>query len=257
MDIQLLTSLKILIIGDYCKDIYKYGSVDRLSPEAPVPILNLVEEEVITDGMAGNVYNNIKALNATASLVVSNKNILKIRYIDKKTKQHLLRVDHETACEEIKLDLKNINTYNAIVISDYDKGSIRPNTINTILKHFNGVVFVDSKKKDLNVFKKCIIKINEHENKSVIKFPNNSKIIVTLGENGALYNNKMFPTKKVEVFDVCGAGDSFMAGLSVQYLLTKNIEDAINFANTCASNVVKKSGTSVLNFDEVKNDIRF
>jgi D-beta-D-heptose 7-phosphate kinase/D-beta-D-heptose 1-phosphate adenosyltransferase len=67
----------------------------------------------------------------------------------------------------------------------------------------------------------------------------------------------IYPTKKVEVFDVSGAGDSFMAGLVIQFLLTKKFDDAINFANSCASNVVKKSGTAIIDFEEVKDDLRF
>jgi bifunctional ADP-heptose synthase (sugar kinase/adenylyltransferase) len=48
-----------------------------------------------------------------------------------------------------------------------------------------------------------------------------------------------------------------MAGLVVQYLLTKNFKQAIEFANICAANVVSKTGTAIIDFKEIKNDLRF
>ena len=60
MDTLQQKSFKVLIIGDDCTDIYQYGYVDRISPEAPVPILNVVEE-VVKPGMAGNVRENLVA----------------------------------------------------------------------------------------------------------------------------------------------------------------------------------------------------
>ena len=69
----------------------------------------------------------------------------------------------------------------------------------------------------------------------MVKTSNNSKLIVTLGDKGALYNNKLYKTDKVEVYDVCGAGDVFLSALAVHFLLTNRLEDAIMFANRCAS----------------------
>ena len=62
---QLLKPFKILLIGDSCVDEYFYGSVDRLSPEAPVPILKINQGRK-EDGMAANVYNNLLAFNSLA-----------------------------------------------------------------------------------------------------------------------------------------------------------------------------------------------
>ena len=60
MDIQQLKSFKILVIGDSCTDVYNYGTCDRISPEAPVPILKTtyIEEK---PGMALNVQKNLEA----------------------------------------------------------------------------------------------------------------------------------------------------------------------------------------------------
>jgi D-beta-D-heptose 7-phosphate kinase/D-beta-D-heptose 1-phosphate adenosyltransferase len=257
MDIQRLKQLKVLVIGDYCTDIFKYGNCNRLSPEAPVPVF-LFEHETKTDGMAGNVYNNIVSLKLNSQLIVSNKESIKVRYIDSKSKQHLLRADFEKTNKPINIkSIGNLKKYDSIIISDYDKGSIVEETVKYITDNFKGPIFVDSKKSNLSIFKNCIIKINESEFIKSKNIPKNSELIVTLGERGALYREEMIPVEKVSVFDVSGAGDSFMAGLVAQYLLIKDLKTAIKFANICASNVVKKSGTAIIDFQEVKHELCF
>lgn len=256
MNFQRLKSLKVLVIGDYCTDIFKYGSCNRLSPEAPVPVF-LYDYEVKTEGMAGNVFNNLKALKVQVDIKTSSKESIKERYVDLKNKHHLLRVDYEKTSPELQIEFK-VDEYDAIVIADYNKGTITKNVFDKIIEKFNGPIFIDSKKQDLKIYdnKNCILKIN-HDEFEKASIPLLSKLIVTLGENGAMKDGIVYPSKKIEVFDVSGAGDSFMAGLTVQYLLTKNFEDAIKFANSCAASVVKKSGTAILNFEEVKNDMCF
>jgi D-beta-D-heptose 7-phosphate kinase/D-beta-D-heptose 1-phosphate adenosyltransferase len=258
MDIQRLKQLKILVIGDYCIDVFKYGHCNRLSPEAPVPVF-LYDHEIKMDGMAGNVNKNLLSLKTNSTLICSNKDSLKIRYVDIKSKQHLIRADYEKNNKPININsIGNIKKYDAIVISDYNKGSIVEENVKHIIENFHGPIFVDSKKNDLSIFKKCIIKINESEFIKCINTPKDSELIVTLGENGALYKEEIIPVnKKVTVFDVSGAGDSFMAGLVVQYLLKNDLKIAINFANVCASSVVKKTGTACIDFEEIKDEICF
>ena len=76
-------------------------------------------------------------------------------------------------------------------------------------------------------------------------------MIVTLGEKGAKYENKIYPTKKVEVFDVCGAGDTFISALCSYYIVTKNMIDSIKFANKCAGFVVQKIGTYSIKEEDI------
>lgn len=257
MDIQQLKSLKILVIGDYCVDIFKYGICERLSPEAPVPVFNF-KHLTKNDGMAGNVVNNLKALKVNAILETSYSEIIKERLIDLKSKQHLVRIDYEQPIEPIKFEsIRNLDTYDSVIVSDYNKGSVNDKLIKDILNNFNKPIFVDTKKTDLSIFENCIIKINESEYKNVKKMPKKCDLIVTLGERGAKYNNIIYSTEKVNVFDVSGAGDSFLCGLCVQYLINKDLICAIKFANICAANVVKKIGTAVVEFEEVKDEICF
>ena len=130
-------SLKILLVGDSCYDYYHYGEVKRISPEAPIPILDF-SHVTKKRGMASNVYDNLKALGANVDIITSfSEN--KRRYIDQKTGQQLLRVDERISEERYEdVDAPLMSDYDAIVISDYDKGfliSLRNDSI-CVFSHF-------------------------------------------------------------------------------------------------------------------------
>jgi len=111
-------------------------------------------------------------------------------------------------------------------------------------------MFIDSKRKDLSIFKKSIIKINEKE-RIDCKAVDSENLIVTLGSNGACWKDEVFPSEKVEVRDVSGAGDTFFASFVAKFLVTNHFPESIRFANKCAASVVKKSGTSIVDLSEV------
>ena len=67
-----------------------------------------------------------------------------------------------------------------------------------------------------------------------------------MGGDGCFYNEKLYPVQKMDVIDVSGAGDSFMAALCVRYTQSNDIEQSIEFANQCASEVVKHRGTTII-----------
>ena len=69
--------MNILIVGDSCKDIFIYGEITRLSPEAPVPVLNPLKE-ISNDGMAKNVVNNVESLGINVYSVTNRNSIRKI-----------------------------------------------------------------------------------------------------------------------------------------------------------------------------------
>ena len=72
------------------------------------------------------------------------------------------------------------------------------------------------------------------------------KMIITQGQKGCIYRNKIYKVPLVEVKDVSGAGDTFISGLCCEFLKTKDIEKSIHFANECATKVVQKRGVSTL-----------
>lgn len=261
MDIQQLKSLKILVIGDSCTDIYNYGTCERISPEAPVPVLKTTFKES-KPGMALNVQKNLEALGHQTMILTNHETITKERFVDQRTMQHLLRVDSGEEDKLLPMDKRIIETvkasgfeYDCVVISDYDKGFICSDNCSEIidlLRKENVVVFVDSKKTDLSCFGECIIKLNNLEFSRIEKEPLDSEMIVTLGASGARWRDQHFETESVNVFDVCGAGDTFMAALVTAYMSTFSFPEAIKFANRCAGMSVKKFGNYIISLEDLE-----
>ena len=141
--------LKIILIGDSCYDKTHFGHVNRLSPEAPIPIVDY-NYTTIDDGMTSNVYKNF------INLGLNSKNIFlythfyeeKERFIDIKTSQQLLRVDRKISSEPVSNKIpENLNEYDAIVISDYNKGLVNYDMIENLVYNFNqNVVCIHIKK---------------------------------------------------------------------------------------------------------------
>jgi D-beta-D-heptose 7-phosphate kinase/D-beta-D-heptose 1-phosphate adenosyltransferase len=163
-----------------------------------------------------------------------------------------IRIDTNTELKSTFKDYKseiNFNDYSAVVISDYDKGFITEDEIQFISNN-HPVTFLDTKK-IINSWAENIkfIKINRAEyelSKNHLTEKIRSKIITTLGSGGAVYHNIQYDVEDVEVKDLSGAGDTFLAGLTCTFLNTNNIEESIKFANICATSVVQKKGVSVI-----------
>ncbi len=231
---------KILLIGDACVDKYIYGTVDRISPESPVPVLKLSGKEESRPGMASNVYENLKALHCDVQQL-SGQISYKTRFVDTKSGYQLLRVDEDAKSEPFELVSELPIGYDAIVVSDYMKGFITYSNVRELRKVYDGPIFIDTKKDDLQRFDGCFVKVNETEFNRCTSAPKD--MIVTLGSKGAMYNRKLYSTEQVEVHDVTGAGDVFLASLATFYLHTGSIEEAIPYANKLAAISVTHKGT--------------
>ena len=249
---QQQNSFNVLLIGDSCIDKYNIGIVDRISPEAPVPVLKIVNTYELP-GMAANVNLNLINLNINADFVTNDSPVIKTRFIDERSGQHLLRVDDEPSVPRWNGNCpKSIDSYDAIIVSDYNKGFLSDDQIYSLIRNSECPVFIDTKKQDLNMFNmpNTFVKINELEYKNSTSKHDN--LIVTLGGKGAMYNDQIYPTKKVEVMDVCGCGDTFLSALAAQYLFTKDIEKAIIFANIAAGITVQHRGNYAPSYDEIR-----
>ena len=254
--------MTILIVGDSCEDVFIYGDITRLTPEAPAPVFNPLRKKT-NGGMAKNVANNVEALKTTIFTVTNNNNIRKVRYVDDKSNQLVLRVDEHDHCDRIDketlMQIKNNEYYplmsnktsvDAIIISDYCKGFLHENDIKYICEH-NDNVFVDTKKKLGDwVSGADYININslEYEQNKDFLQGNDiiNKTIITKGNEGCLFQGKIYPTEDVPVKDISGAGDTFLAGLVVEYVKTNDIIKAIAFAQECTKIVVQKHGVSTV-----------
>ena len=188
--IKLNKKPNILVIGDLMIDHYLWGSCDRISPEAPVQVVNVKKESSVLGG-AGNVINNLVTLGSvvdvisvigndsvanelksllekidvpTSNLVVENnrKTSKKSRLIA--SQQQVLRYDmesiddiNENSHKQIIQTLeKNIDKYSSIILSDYGKGVLTTNLTKEIIKISNKnniKVLVDPKGKDYSKYK--------------------------------------------------------------------------------------------------------
>ena len=255
MDIPQLIPLNILLVGDSCSDEYLFGRAERLSPEAPVPIFD-VERRESKGGMAANVFNNLVSLGNKVDFATNRHTTKKIRVIDLKSNQQLLRLDEgkQIDCFEIESVFTSPAKYDALVISDYDKGFLSLESMIELINmaQKNDIpVFIDSKKTNLFGVKNCFIKINQKEYDSLTIYPEGNEFIVTLGPNGASWKDCIIPAKKRFVFDVCGAGDTFLAAFVSSYMSIRNIIKSIEFANECASISVTKMGCHIISLSEL------
>ena len=161
----------ILVIGDLMIDHYLWGSCERISPEAPVQVIN-VDSDTLLLGAAGNVVNNLKALGAKVDVIsvigvcnesIELKKLLKDINIDtrhlviqndrvtsKKSRiiaanQQVIRYDRESSDEinndsqtAILISFKSIiNNYDAILLSDYGKGVLTSNLTQSLISIAN------------------------------------------------------------------------------------------------------------------------
>ena len=99
--IQQASQLNVLVIGDSCVDKFVYGCCDRLSPEAPVPVLRHIRTKIMP-GMAANVAENIMAFTHNVKLITQNEESTKVRYVDAKSNQHIMRFDTEPLIDNVE-----------------------------------------------------------------------------------------------------------------------------------------------------------
>jgi bifunctional ADP-heptose synthase (sugar kinase/adenylyltransferase) len=253
MDIRQQKSWNVLLVGDSCLDVYHYGICERMSPEAPVPVFKETSQENRL-GMSGNVKLNLESLGFNVTHLHNTEEIKKHRFIEERYGQQLFRHDEGEKSKVKPLQSIPDGEFDAVVVSDYNKGFITPDSFKYLKKQLSPSTpfFVDSKKRDLRIFENCILKINELE-ASRAAFEETQEVVITLGSKGASWKNKIFKTDKVDVFDVCGAGDVFLAALVYGYLNYRDMQKAIILANKCASLSVTKMGTYVLKSSDIKN----
>lgn len=254
MGTQQQEKFKILLIGDAGEDVYTYGYVNRISPEAPVPIFE-PHYTIHKDGMAGNVRKNLEALGCKVEFLcgeVSKKN----RLIDERSKQQLMRLDNDVISNPLdNFKLEHLKNIDAVVISDYNKGFVSYDLIRLITTAFRPKpIFIDTKKTDLARLDGCYVKINKLEHsRATSQLPDKDHLIVTHGSNGAVWDGWVYPAEIAgDVTDVCGAGDTFLSALVYKFLETRNMPDAIKFANKAAAVTVQHIGVYAPRLEEIE-----
>tara|TARA_Y100000768_G_scaffold385065_1_gene370353 strand:+ start:92 stop:1018 length:927 start_codon:yes stop_codon:yes gene_type:complete len=198
---------KILVLGDVMLDRYWTGKVSRISPEAPVPVVDIAETfdkpggaanvaknladfgmDVILVGLIGDdeTSDSLKSIIADTNISfypiidTSIRTTLKLRVIDQN--QQLLRIDHEDANISKKIkssynDIKNLlDSCDGVVISDYDKGVVKP-IIHDVIRdanHLDLMTFIDPKGNDFSVYtSSTLVKPNLSEFELIMGKSNN------------------------------------------------------------------------------------
>ena len=241
--------MKVLLLGDSCEDEYIYGRCTRISPEAPVPVLDYAKIQT-KSGMAGNVCLNLQSFGLDITFLTNNEQLVKTRFIDEKSNQQILRVDNEEKIKPLMIPVAT-DTFDAVVISDYDKGYLTTKKIFEIVDSASCPVFIDSKKSILPNKPNCFIKINDVEYEKLDNY-NIDNLIVTKGSEGCIYKQTLYPAEKVNVYDVVGAGDTFLAALVYGYITTNNIDQSLMLGNRAAGIAVQQPGTYILTEEDVK-----
>ena len=238
--------MRLLVIGDACRDVYISGDSTRKNPEAAAPLLNNLVTEV-RDGMAANVANNLRALGAGVTTIFPPEPwISKERYIDARHGTQLLRVDYDRPSDPLR-DRPNLAGFDGVVISDYDKGFVS----HDIMRQLDGKIplFIDTKKRDLGLMTEAWVKINELENSLLVSPPKN--LVVTLGSKGSRFNGHVAPAQRIDVVDPCGAGDTYLAAFAWTMVQTQDVYAAMIFANKAAAVTCKHRGTYAPTLEEI------
>ena len=253
--------MKIGILGDSFIDRWHVGTVKGLSAEAPIPSVNVLEVKEFAGG-AANVRANFRALGQEAVLLMPpterNQNYpIKNRLLADGVQ--IARWDEKDWCGPLQReDLLALMDCNALVVSDYGKGSLSEEVIQC-LRGVKLPLFVDTKgdpkvwlgAEDVTVFP------NSKEYK---QFRNSyawfNKCVLKLGEVGLEFRSygevlASSPAKARFVKSVCGAGDTVLAMYPTMVLSGASVEVALDYANAAAAIVVEKPFTSTASSNEV------
>ncbi|MDR1435059.1 MAG: PfkB family carbohydrate kinase [Puniceicoccales bacterium] len=315
-----IAKLKILVIGDLMLDRYIFGDASRISPEAPVPVVD-VEQEKEALGAAGNVALNLRSVGVDVEVFGTFgediygkhlrhllwthsirchpdcqrkgvRTIIKTRVIVRN--QQLCRLDIEDLPEKYSLEqstcveelLTKIGCCDAIIFSNYAKGTITQSLVDRVIKsaqRHGVVVAVDPKPRSgVQFLGADLLKPNKSEALEMVGVQNRSghfnaaeicrsifvqnypkNLVITLGQEGMLIAengeiSEQIPSEAREVFDVSGAGDTSIAFLTAALAAGESIIDAAKLANFASGIVVSKIGTATVTAEEIlsKNKLK-
>jgi rfaE bifunctional protein kinase chain/domain len=305
---------RIAVLGDFMLDEFVWGKVSRVSPEAPVPVVE-VTEQTASPGGAGNVAANIVAMGGRPvpfgiigrdaygrqlARLLQKKGMptegllpergrcttVKTRIIEISRKHQVARADRETrrpAGSELARRLARRvlaagQAFDAVIVSDYDKGTVTPELLAEVLPELKqaGIpVFLDPRTRHpLSYRPVTVITPNEHEAEQITGIPIGGEagmlaagrrvmemldcpyVLITRGERGmALFERegrvRMIDAMAQEVYDVTGAGDTVIAALALAAAAGASMVEATAIANCAAGRAVAHVGTTAPTAEEI------
>lgn len=317
---EVLKKQKLVVVGDIGLDEYVMGTVKRISPEAPVPVVEVTSEDHRL-GLSANVAQNITSLGGEAYLIsvvgqdgaakqlqdmlkregvnveglvedASRPTTRKLRVMS--GQHHIVRVDYErkkflSADNEKKVLAKIaavIDSCAGVIIQDYAKGVLSENCIQSIIKlakeknkkvmvdpyrttpvaHYRGADLMTPNYDEALLLSgrslddiRGVSESLEEVGTNLMKGIQSDKMVITRGKDGvSLFEDgrtKQIPTFARQVFDVTGAGDTFIATLSLAWVAGLSLEDSCLMANHAAGVVVGKVGCVPCSLDELQASI--
>ena len=304
--IEQLSDVKLVVLGDAMLDRFIHGRVDRISPEAPIPIFQ-VDHEAVMLGGAGNVARNLVALGTKLCFISvigrdapgrevielvgreegmepylllerERQTTVKQRYVA--AGQQMLRADretitpvtHETEERLINLTISALEPETVLILSDYGKGVLTPYVLHSVIAAARAAcvpVLIDPKSQDFGLYQGAtVLTPNRRELSVASGLPtendtdieqaaltlcqkhNLEAMLVTRGAEGISLiqsdNILHLPAQAREVFDVSGAGDTFIAHLAAGMAAGLDLLVAARLANLAAGLVVGKVGTAII-----------
>lgn len=319
-------TLRILVVGDLMLDRYVFGTVERISPEAPVPVLHVRKEEARPGG-ASNVALNIQSLGGSGlvcgiigddaagadlkqvlefsgltveGVLVSSQvqTTVKTRVIAER--QQVVRVDREsescafsTADTQLKDYLQAcVDNVDAVLIEDYGKGIVNQDIVDMLLAAASArgipAGFDPKDNHHLQIPWMTVATPNYreaceaaglrevalpsgawtqvpdvlHETGRILSdLWNTSCLMITLGPRGVYVytregQEQILPTQAREVYDVSGAGDTFITAAVLALAAGADYVEAAQMANYASGVVVGKVGTATCSRGELLAFIR-
>lgn len=314
--IDRFSEARVLVIGDIIMDEYVWGNVSRISPEAPVPVVEVKRETKMLGG-AANVIHNIATLGATpilcgvigkdrtgreildeiARMDLTSDGIIteEARPTSIKTRvvahdQQVVRFDRESRADIrpesiqriLKFIKKNLDSIDAIVVSDYGKGVVSAplmKGLRQFVQDDSVVIAVDPKTGNFEYYYGVnVITPNHHEAAIFCRFEvfdqetliragnhmlrelNCRSVLITQGKEGmTLFENggdiTHIPTLAKKVYDVTGAGDTVIGTFSLGLATGLDLRSAAIISNFAAGIVVGEVGTSAVSAEDLKKAI--
>ena len=262
-----LAGKRVLVVGDIMLDAYLIGDADRISPEAPVPVVRIEKERYLLGG-AGNVARNIVALGGVATLAgVMGKDA---------------SADQEALLSVIT---EQLPAHDVVILSDYSKGIVSL----SFMSRLRGLlatsphqvkVLIDPKPSNVGLYGgSFLLTPNTKETGECAGMPVRSReeilaagrailekvgcphLLTTLGSDGmALFSGPSevwhVPTMAQDVFDVTGAGDTVIATLGLGLAAGLPLLASCVLANYAAGLVVAQVGAAVASPDALREAIR-
>lgn len=311
--------VSVLVVGDLMLDRYIYGSVHRVSPEAPVPVVREGRRREMPGGM-GNAAANLANLGVAVTAVAAVGDDIsgaRLRQLLEKTRistdhlctltdaptitksrvvaegRQMIRFDREECASALEPHAKRIQRHaeralkediDVVVLSDYQKGALTPETSQHIISvcRDQGIpVIVDPKGTDGAPYRGATVLApnekelcaltgltrSEAESLDVLEAAGHAfrkefqiaEIMATRGEHGIMHLHESgtdhYATRRRDVFNVSGAGDTVTAMLAACRGGGVDTETAIQLANTAAGIVVTRTGTAPITLDDLDAEL--